>query len=132
LENLSARPAPGAQPITPEWVDEIEWFASANELCDLMLLLDSSADQAGLAPLREVLSIDPGMPIDMQAFPYVAYHGGTEAGVRQMSWLARSAGGSRYFVTIGLHDREMETDVVPYLKAGLGIFDLLANEERAQ
>jgi hypothetical protein len=132
LENLSAMPAPGAQPITPEWVDEIEWFASANELCDLMLLLDSSADQPGLAPIREVLSIDPGMPIDMQAFPYVAYHGGTEAGVRQMSWLARSAGGSRYFVTIGLHDRQVETDVVPYLKAGLGIFDLLASEERAQ
>lgn len=85
--------------------DQIEWFASAAELCQLMLSLDTQADQPGLSELRGILAINPGLQqIDRTAFPYFAYQGMAEVGVRHMNWLVRSAEGGRYFVSIGVND----------------------------
>jgi beta-lactamase class A len=119
--------ADAAQWVTPRRVDEIEWFASASELCRLMAALDVRSEMPGLAPIAEVLSRNPGLPIDGAAFPYIAFKGGSEPGVLNLTWLVHAQSGARYFVSIGLNDPSAPiADEAAALRTALGIFDLLA------
>ena len=116
--------------VEPRRIDQIEWFASPSELCTLMAALDTLADQPALDPLHTVLSTNPGVPVDAAAFPYVAFKGGSEPGVLNLTWLVHDAAGARYFVSIGLNDdTDPLTNTTPPLVTALGIFDLLAAGE---
>jgi hypothetical protein len=112
--------------LVPRRIGQIEWFASALELCELMLHLDALAERPGLSEIRDVLSITSYLDIDREAFPYVAYQGGAEPGVRHMSWLLRDPQGERYFVSVGVNDPEVWVPMYLYLTVPLGIFRLLA------
>jgi hypothetical protein len=82
-----------------------------------------------LSELRDILAIFPGLQqIDRTAFPYVAYQGMAEAGVRHMNWLVRSAEGRRYFVSVGVNDPDVWIPMFPYIMTALAIFDLLEGE----
>jgi beta-lactamase class A len=113
----------------PRYVEEIEWFASASDLCRLMASLDAAAERAGLAPLHDVLSKNPGLRLDPAAFPYIAFKGGSEPGVLQLTWLVHHRDGTRYFVSLSANDTQAPVDETPALRAALGIFDLLASDE---
>ena len=118
-----------AQWTTPRRIEEIEWFASASELCTLMAALDERAERPGLEPVAGVLSANPGLPIDPVQFPYIAYKGGSEPGVMHLNWLVHAASGARYFVSVGINDATAPiSDEGPALRTALGIFDLLAAE----
>jgi hypothetical protein len=128
LDSLAGRAAMrGFLPETliPRRIDQIEWFASASELCVLMLHLDTVADGPGLSEIRDVLSITTYLDIDRGAFPRVAYQGGAEAGVRHMSWLLEDAQGERHFVSVGVNDPDVWVPMYLFLTVPLGIFDLL-------
>jgi beta-lactamase class A len=128
LDSLAGRPAVrGFVPETliPRRIDQIEWFASASELCALMLHLDTVADAPGLSEIRDVLSITTYLDIDRGAFPSVAYQGGAEAGVRHMSWLLRDPQGERHFVSVGVNDPDVWVPMYLYLTVPLGMFELL-------
>jgi len=112
--------------LIPRRIDQIEWFASALELCELMLHLDALAERPGLSEVRDVLSITSYLDIDREAFPVVAYQGGAEPGVRHMSWLLRDPRGERHFVSVGVNDPEVWVPMYLYLTVPLGIFQLLA------
>jgi beta-lactamase class A len=119
--------AEAARWVTPRRVEEIEWFASPSELCRLMAALDVRSEVPGLEPLGEVLSRNPGLPIDAAAFPYIAFKGGSEPGVLNLTWLVHAQSGARYFVSIGLNDPGAPiADEAAALRTALGIFDLLA------
>jgi hypothetical protein len=110
----------------PRGIDQIEWFASSEDLCRLMLSLQQRSEQAGLAPLRDVLSQDRALAIDAEKFPYVAFKGGSEPGVINLTWLAERNDGARFFVSIGLNDPMapiLDTNTV--LRSALDIFQLL-------
>ncbi|HVZ34612.1 MAG TPA: serine hydrolase, partial [Polyangiaceae bacterium] len=111
----------------PRYIDQLEWFASATDLCHVMASLDAAAERDGLSPLHDVLSKNPGLPLDTTAFPYVAYKGGSEPGVLQLAWLVHHRDGTRYFVSVGTNDTGAAIDETPVLRTALGIFDLLAN-----
>lgn len=118
-----------AQWTTPRHIEEIEWFANANELCTLMAALDQRAEQPCLEPISSVLTANPGLPIDPVQFPHVAYKGGSEPGVLHLDWLVHAASGARYFVSVGLNDATAPiSDEAAALRTALGIFDLLATE----
>jgi hypothetical protein len=122
--------ADATQWVTPRRVDEIEWFASPTELCRLMAALDVRSAAPGLEPLAEVLSRNPGLPIDAAAFPYIAFKGGSEPGVLTLTWLVHAQSGARYFVGIGLNDPGAPiADEAAALRTALGIFDLLAAQD---
>lgn len=119
--------ADAAQWVTPRRVDAIEWFASASELCRLMAALDVRSELPGLEPVGEILSRNPGLPIDAAAFPYIAFKGGSEPGVLNLTWLVHAQSGARYFVNIGLNDASAPiADEDTALRTALGIFDLLS------
>jgi beta-lactamase class A len=112
----------------PRRIEQLEWFASSEDLCRLMLSLQQRSQLPGGGPLREVLSQDPGLPIDAQAFPYIAFKGGSEPGVLNLTWLVERRDGAQFFVSIGLNDPSapiLDTDSV--LQSALDIFELLAD-----
>jgi hypothetical protein len=60
-----------------------------NDLCNAMATLKSDADADGA--VRDVLSINPGIPDDAHLFSYIGYKGGSEPGVLSASWLLQRA-----------------------------------------
>lgn len=110
----------------PGRIEQLEWFASAQDLCRLMLSLQQRSQEPGLAPLRDVLAQDPGLPIDAEQFPYIAFKGGSEPGVLNLTWLVERRDGARFFVSIGLNDPKAPIlDTTSVLYSALDIFDLL-------
>jgi beta-lactamase class A len=112
--------------ILPRRIERLEWFASSDDLCRLMLSLQADSRAPGLAPLRDVLSRDPGLPLDGEIFPYVAFKGGSEPGVLNLTWLVERHDGARFFVSLGLNDPTAPIlDNASVLRTALAIFDLL-------
>jgi hypothetical protein len=131
LEDLAGRaPTRNFVPeaLVPQFIDDIEWYASATELCRVMVYLDELADRPGLAEIRDVLSMNTYFDLDRAIFPSIQYQGGAEPGVRHMSWLVRNAEGERYFLSVGVNNPELWIPLFAYLTIPLGMFDLLAGE----
>lgn len=94
----------------PRHIDRLEWFASARELCTTLVRLHIMSDEEGLAPIRAILSKNPGVPIDKQVFPYVGFKGGSEPGVMCLNWLLHRKDGRRFVVSIILNDTKKAID----------------------
>ncbi|TDD30991.1 serine hydrolase, partial [Nonomuraea terrae] len=81
----------------PRELDRLEYFASPTEICRAY---------AGLVKLRddrvgEIMSInDAGLGLDRNKWPQVWYKGGSEVGLDDMSFLARTSAGKSYVVTV--------------------------------
>ena len=78
-------------PIEP---DRLEWFGSLFDLCAVHVQLQERAQEAGLEPVAEILSLNPGVP--SEGWDYIAFKGGSEPGLVTTSWLVRD--GQRTFV----------------------------------
>jgi beta-lactamase class A len=74
LARIADTPLPPPDAISPAATHEIEWFMTARELCGL---LDATADLPSLG-------INTG-PIDRKAWQSIAYKGGSEVGVLNLS-----------------------------------------------
>jgi beta-lactamase class A len=89
----------------PRMIDSIEWFASPEDLCKLMALLKAQADTPVTSPLGAILSINPGIPDDKKTFKYVAFKGGSEPGVMNLTWLLQRQSDDKWvFLTVGFND----------------------------
>ena len=87
---------------TAVWEDGIDWFASARDLCAVHVALQDAAGTPTGAPVGEILAANPGIEIDADAWPYVAYKGGSTPGVLAGSWYAQDADGRAVVVSIQL------------------------------
>jgi len=88
----------------PVHVEDVEWFASASDLCRAMDWLRRATEQEAARALRGVLAINPGLPVSKEAFPYVGFKGGSEAGVLNLTFLLRAKDGTWYVATAGWND----------------------------
>lgn len=88
----------------PSHVEDVEWFASASDLCRAMDWLRIATTTGPAAPLRDVLAINPGLSISKEAFPYVGYKGGSETGVINLTYLLRAKDGTWYAASAGWND----------------------------
>ncbi|HEU4614518.1 MAG TPA: hypothetical protein VFS15_20625, partial [Kofleriaceae bacterium] len=82
-----------------------------------------------LAPLLDVLSINPGIPIDKAQWPYIGFKGGSEPGVINLTWLLRRADDKWFVVTLTANSDAGGT--VPedkLLGVATGALELLAKE----
>ena len=85
----------------PMRIDELEWFASADDLVRTMDWLRRHGD----ATTHDILAISPGGPAGFsEGFGYIGYKGGSEPGVLNLTWLARTASGVWYAVTGSWND----------------------------
>ena len=102
---------------SPRSLETADWWASARELCVLLAGIEKKTADPLLAPAREALAKNPGLPDSGRYFRYVGYKGGSEPGVLNMSWLLTRAsdGQSRILVaTLGSSDGRIDLDRAIY------------------
>lgn len=129
LEGLRGRlPSIDAPWTGPKLIEEIEWFASAQDLCGVMSALLEATRVEPLAPVASVLSQNPGLPIDTLSFPFVGFKGGSEPGVLNLTWVVRRVDGASYFVSLTWNDPENVIPEPAALTAALDVFRRLALE----
>jgi hypothetical protein len=95
--NLSKLKPPPLEPIDP---DKIEWFASTDELADLILKMKD----------EPILAVNPGLIDDSKKWSYVGYKGGSEPGVIQYTQLLKSKSGKWYAISASWNNLEMNVD----------------------
>jgi hypothetical protein len=116
----------------PRHIEDLEWFASANDLCNVMAVLSQRArSKPETAPLLDVLAKNPGMPISKETWPFVGFKGGSEPGVLNLSWLLRRDDGRWFVLIMGFNDPKGAVEESKVLGLTSGIFGLLAQEGRA-
>lgn len=94
---------PGAL-IRPSHVDTIEWFASARDLARAMDWLRKATEAHKTKLVREILSINPGLDISKEAFPYIGFKGGSETGVLNLTYLLCAKNGAWYAASATWND----------------------------
>jgi hypothetical protein len=84
----------------PRYIEQIEWFASPDDICTAFAGLQQLGDDPALSPtLSDVLSVeDAGIDLDPAEWPTVWYKGGSESGVLTLGWLATRSDGDTYVV----------------------------------
>lgn len=81
----------------PRRIDALEWFASPQDVCRVFADLDRLGDDR----LHRVMSAhDGGLGLEDADWPTVWFKGGGEPGVLTAAFLARSATGRAYVVTL--------------------------------
>ena len=84
----------------PRYVDEIEWFASPDDVCRTFAGLQVLSAEPALSPtLSTVLSREVGgIGLDPSEWPTVWFKGGSEPGVLTLGWLATNSDGETFVV----------------------------------
>ncbi len=95
----------------PEWIESIEWFASARDLCLAMARLQEMSERPELQPITQILALNRGgTTFDRSTWPYAGFKMGSEAGVYNLTWLLRRSDGRRFVVTAGFNDPRFGVD----------------------
>lgn len=120
--------ADAARFVEPTLVNDVEWFASPNDLCAAMAYLLDQSTEAGLLPVREILTLSPGIPLDRTQWPVIGFKGGSEPGVLSTTWLLQKPDGRWFVVSLGVNDTENEVDQDAFLQAGALATTVLAQQ----
>jgi beta-lactamase class A len=108
----------------PKEIEQLEWFASANDLCAAMQSLHQMSQQPGLEPVAEVLSVNPGISLDDHTWKAVQFKGGSEPGVLNLTWLLQRDDG-RWFVVTGTlndtHNTVSEVAALGLMQSAIGV-----------
>lgn len=111
---IAAIPATLFQDGKPLRVEQLEWFASPNDLVRTMDWLRRHFDGPAGAELRAVLSKNPGLPEPAANWRYVGYKGGSEPGVLTMTFLLQGKDGNWYALSSGVNDPAKDVDTLRF------------------
>ncbi len=91
---------------------DIEWFASADDLCRTFVHLNDLAETPGLEPVASILEINAGagIPFDRDRWPTIRFKGGSEPGVVAGAWWFEGPDGDRYVVAGGVANPDSALD----------------------
>ncbi|MFG1645967.1 serine hydrolase [Amycolatopsis sp. NPDC049252] len=85
----------------PEKIDELEWFASPDDICRAF----SGLQKENQPEIGHALSLnDGGLGLDKAKFPEVWFKGGSEPGVLTLNYLARTADGRSLVTSVMVSD----------------------------
>lgn len=107
---------------------DVEWFATAPDLCGVMGAL---AEKGGYDPSSEVLTIlgkNPGVPVDREQWSFVGFKGGSEPGVMNLSWLLQRADGRWFVVVLTVNNEDEALDESAIVRAATAALQLLGAE----
>lgn len=110
-------------------VEEIEWFASAADLCRVGTALLRQSAAPGYEPVRTAFSMNPGIPFDARTWAYVGYKGGYETGVKSDLWLLQRGDGRWFILAVIINDPTKEIRGVELWQYMVPATDLLAAVE---
>lgn len=115
--------------VTPRGVDDVEWFASASQLCRVyaeLARLDAADERVGAVLSTE----DAGLRLDPGRWSSTWYKGGSEPGVMTLNYRARTIDGQAYVVSVLVSDPRrpfVENETLQELLSLVrGAFSLLA------
>lgn len=83
--------------VRPAWPDGLDWFATAEDVCRAHVALQAMATTEAGAPLREILSRNPGLG-DVGDLDHVAFKGGSTPGAITGSWYVEAQDSRRVLV----------------------------------
>lgn len=114
-EEVSRKPLPEVEHEVKGWeggrnIADIEWFANPYDLARTMVALRGEMAHPALSPLRQILSTNPGLPLNRSVWIYVAYKGGGEPGVLSFTWLLMRRDLRWFVLTLTLNDDSGEVD----------------------
>ncbi|MFO0861185.1 MAG: serine hydrolase [Phycisphaerales bacterium] len=114
----------------PIEIERIEWFSSANDLCNAMLKLHDLEQKPGMDELKRVLRINAGIPFDKKVWPSVAYKGGSEPGVLNLTWLMQREDGATFVASLGWNNKDADVETNTLVGYARAMVDLLAKEPK--
>lgn len=96
----------------PSYADRIEWFASVTDLCHAMNWLRRQTEAGAAAPVRDILSINPGsgLNVSRERWRYIGFKGGSEPGVLNLTYLLQSTKGQWYAMSISWNNPQAALD----------------------
>ncbi|HXF64155.1 MAG TPA: serine hydrolase [Caldilineaceae bacterium] len=101
LRELAAIPLSSVQGVSSRPILDVEWFFTAHELCDLMAQVEE----------LELMTVEPGPGVaDPAAWARVAYKGGSELGVLNLTTWLETEGGIEYCVVATLNRADAAID----------------------
>jgi hypothetical protein len=131
LEEIAGNPLPDESQIsawtTPILINEIEWFATMPDLANAMNTLWQVGDRAGLSQVHDVLTLNPGVPLDTAIWKTVAFKGGSEPGVLALAWRVERADGRVFIYACGVNNSSAVIDEMTVIESAAGAFSLLAS-----
>ena len=97
------------------WQWDVDWFATAEDLVLVHAGLQERAEAATGAPVRRILGTNPGLDFG-EEWSYVAFKGGSVAGVLGGSWLLEREDGERFVITMqaASNDPAAVSGIEPY------------------
>lgn len=113
----------------PILIDQIEWFASAEDLCRVMATLDAWSAEPELEPISAILGINPGTRFDLSVWEYIGFKGGSELGVLNLTWLLRRVDGRTFVLTGSLNNTEGPIDEDAAVAVLQAVAQLLAGSD---
>lgn len=91
---------------------DIEYIASPQDLCRTLVHLDELASTPGLEPVADILSLNPGVPLDPDTWTDVRFKGGSEPGVVALAWWPGRSDGRQFVVAGALNDPDLAFDQI--------------------
>ncbi|WP_207376964.1 serine hydrolase [Arthrobacter sunyaminii] len=90
---------PAAAVTTPVWQQDLDWFATAEDLMRAHLALQERAATDAGAPLRDILGANNGLNLEIGGdWTYIGFKGGSAPGVMAGSWYLERSDGERFVV----------------------------------
>jgi hypothetical protein len=112
----------------PIHIDDIEWFATAPECCRVMADLHRLEQLPGMEPLSKGLRINAGIQYDKETWKSVAFKGGSEPGVINLTYLLERKDGRWFALSVGWNNSKQALEEARAVDlAGRG-FGILAKE----
>jgi beta-lactamase class A len=104
LEQANSRPyqPDPTRTRTPASTYGAEWYGSAEDICRVHAALQMGAIGAA-APVREILSVIPGIDLDPGQWPYIGAKAGNLPGDLTFSWYAIDRNGQAWVVSFQLN-----------------------------
>ena len=108
----------------PNFIDQLEWFATPRDMVSLLAYLNSNAGPETLA----ILAINPGIGQDAsRKWSYFGYKGGSEPGVLSYNFLLRSKAGDSYAISVNWNNAEQSLQESELLGLATRLVNLLAD-----
>ncbi|MDN3480725.1 serine hydrolase [Arthrobacter sp. APC 3897] len=84
---------------TPVWQQDLDWFATAEDLMRVHLALQERAATDAGASLRDILGANNGLSLEIGGdWTYIGFKGGSAPGVMAGSWYLERSDGERFVV----------------------------------
>lgn len=117
----------GIDQLHPTAIGEVEWFASAADLCRAMDWFRKRPAVHRNGGGRAILAINRGLEFDDAKWLYVGYKGGSEPGVLNMTWLLEREDGAWFALSAGWNDPQARLDEKRFFALIQSLIELLAD-----